>query len=69
MAKDKEPNPGSVARAKRIREQIDQLRKKRPPGAPASGEPSPAGNEGAQPRSLRDIIHDRMEKLDKEKGD
>lgn len=65
MAKDKEPNSGSVARAKRIHEQVDQLRKKRSESAPTSGEPSPAG---AQPRSLRDIIHDRMEKLDKKKG-
>jgi hypothetical protein len=68
MAKDKEPNSGSVARAKRIHEQIDQLRKKRSKGAPTSGEPSPAGEQGAQPHSLRDIIHDRMEKLDKKKG-
>jgi hypothetical protein len=39
MAKDKEPNSGSVARSKRIHEQIDQLRKKRSKGAPTSGEP------------------------------
>jgi hypothetical protein len=67
MAKDKEPNPGSVARAKRIHEQIDQLRKKRSEGAPSPREPFPANQEGARPRSLRDVIHDRMEKLEKKK--
>jgi hypothetical protein len=51
MAKDKEPKPRSVARAKGIHEQIDQLRKA----------------QGVQPRSLRDVIHNRMEKLDKKK--
>ena len=65
MPKDKEPTPGSAARAKRIHEQIDQLRKKRSDGAPIAEESSPAGREGTTPRSLRDVIHDRMEKLDK----
>lgn len=63
MPKDKEPTPGSAARAKRIHEQIDQLRKKRSEGAPIAEESS--GREGTTPRSLRDVIHDRMEKLDK----
>jgi hypothetical protein len=67
MAKDKEPDPTSVARAKRIHEQIDRMRKKGPDGAKES--PSSEKEEGVQPRSLRDIIHDRMEKLDRKKGE
>ena len=65
MAKAEKPEPGSLARAKRLREQIDQLKKRR--AGAASGGSSPPGNEGEPPRSLRDIIHDRMEKLDKDK--
>ena len=37
--------------------------KKRSEGAPIAEESS--GREGTTPRSLRDVIHDRMEKLDK----
>ena len=55
MAKDKEPG----ARAEQIRDEIERLKKKRAESAPAP--------DGTQPRSLRDVIHDRMDKLDKKK--
>jgi hypothetical protein len=60
MADEKQPDPGAIARAKRIHEQIDRLSRKG-----SEGEAAPADSD--QPRSLRDIIHDRMEKLDKKK--
>ena len=65
MAKDRGQSPGSVARAQRIREQIDRLKEKQTEAGSDTGETSPRA--GAQPPSLREIIHDRMDKLDKKK--
>jgi len=65
MAKDPGPSPGSVAHAKRIREEINRLKRKGRENASEPEEPSSADKQGPEPRSLRDIIHDRMDRLDK----
>lgn len=61
MADEPKPTPASVERAKRIHEDIERLKHKG--NAPTTGTP-----QGSEPKNLRDIIHDRMNKLkDEEK--
>jgi hypothetical protein len=56
----KEPDPGAVERAARLREQIDKLKNpKKPDTAPTPDEAA------KEPESPRDFIHRRMRELDK----
>jgi hypothetical protein len=57
MAKD--PDPGSVERAARLREQVDKLKNPDRPGT------APAKDQPAEPENPRDFIHRRMRELDK----
>ena len=64
MADEPKPTPTSVERAKRIHEDIERLKHKGT--TPPTGTPGQSG-----PTNLRDIIHDRMNKLrdEEKKGD
>ncbi len=64
MAKESKPEPGSVARAKRIHEEIEALKRKGSAPDRDTGAP-----DGSAPRSLRDIIHDRMNRPDEDDDD
>jgi hypothetical protein len=58
----KEPSPESIARAARLREQIDQLTN---PGASPSGQPE--AREERRPMSPREFIERKMRELDGKK--
>jgi hypothetical protein len=58
-----EPSPESVARAARLREQIDKLTN---PDASRSDPPSAAGEE-KRPMSPREFIERKMHELDRKK--
>ena len=58
-----EPSPESIARAARLREQIDKLTN---PGESRSDRPAEAPEE-ARPMSPREFIEQQMSKLDRKK--
>lgn len=67
MAKDQESESPATEHGKRLREEIEEIKRRAREGAPPAGAPSPSDQVPPQPRSLRDIIHERMAELDKKK--
>jgi hypothetical protein len=66
IAMAKEPDPESVARAARLREQIDKMTKSDSNQDPIE-KTLPQGRGETPPLSPREFIHKRMQELDKGK--
>jgi len=63
----KAPDPESVARAERLRKEIDKLT--RPDSEQADKPSSDEADKDPAPMSPRDFIHKRMRELDKKKDE